>query len=316
MTTAMPSSSSTSSTKSAQPAVTASTSRTSYSTINSNNARPADTVNTAAPSPPTVVHYGSRIVRCRIDRGVPIEEIIKQLCAAPQLAVNEPASLFALRDVADNDLITIENINRKLDSKASFNLGPSPTIEAADTVDRLVGGDKQVIKAATFALKSRVRVGHSILTRLLRRLAKTPCVVSRTQEDPFLAEFVKRGGVPALARVIQNASGNTLAYALNAMQSILDLDYGYKNLDVEFLQKVSSALAHYVRNAYTNFPTPIRADRLHHHLANSCQHCTPRPSDTTKINIHPPLQFWLQSGMALPRSGRRLLPGACQPNNT
>ena len=109
--------------------------------------------------PPTIVHYNSKVVRCRIDRGVSIEEIIKQLCASPQLAVNEPASLFALRDVADNELLTPDNINRKLDSKASFNLVPSPVLEAAETVDRLVAGDKQVVKTATFALKTYVRVG-------------------------------------------------------------------------------------------------------------------------------------------------------------
>lgn len=56
-------------------------------------------------------------------------------------------------------------------------------------------------------------------------------------------EFVKRGGVSALAGVIQDSTGNTLAYALNAMQSILDLDYGYKDLDVTFVRKVSLTLA-------------------------------------------------------------------------
>lgn len=112
-------------------------------------------------TPPTIVHYNSKVVRCRIDRGVPIDEIIKQLCASPQLAVNDPASLFALRDVADNELLTAENMTRKLDGRASFNLVPSPVIEAADSVDRLVGSDKQAIKSATFALKTYVRVSKT-----------------------------------------------------------------------------------------------------------------------------------------------------------
>ena len=61
------------------------------------------------------------------------------------------------------------------------------------------------------------------------------------QEDPFLVEFIKRGGVSALAKVIRNSTGNTLAYALSAMQSVLELDYGYTDLDVEFVRNVSFA---------------------------------------------------------------------------
>lgn len=49
----------------------------------------------------------------------------------------------------------------------------------------------------------------------------------------------------ALAGVIQDSTGNTLAYALNAMQSILDLDYGYKDLDVTFVRKVSLNIGHF-----------------------------------------------------------------------
>lgn len=141
-------------------ATTNSQSSTSGSAAGNTNGQSTSALTSSSASvPPTVVHYNSKTVRCRIDRGVPIDEIIRQLCASPQLAVNEPSSLFALRDSADNELLTGENINRKLDNKASFNLVPSPTIEAADSVDRLVGGDKQAIKAATFALKAFVRVG-------------------------------------------------------------------------------------------------------------------------------------------------------------
>lgn len=141
-------------------ATTNSQSSTSGSAAGNTNGQSTSALtSSSASAPPTVVHYNSKTVRCRIDRGVPIDEIIRQLCASPQLAVNEPSSLFALRDSADNELLTAENINRKLDNKASFNLVPSPTIEAADSVDRLVGGDKQAIKAATFALKAFVRVG-------------------------------------------------------------------------------------------------------------------------------------------------------------
>lgn len=60
------------------------------------------------------------------------------------------------------------------------------------------------------------------------------------QEDAFVNEFLARNGVAALAAVIQQANGNTLAYALSAMQSLLDLDEGWENLMSDFTTRVSA----------------------------------------------------------------------------
>lgn len=78
--------------------------------------------------------------------------------------MGQPSVLFALRDTANNELITPENLSRKIDSRASFKLVSAPVIEAADTIERLGSGDLQVIKEATFALRSYIRV-CTFLTR-------------------------------------------------------------------------------------------------------------------------------------------------------
>ena len=57
-------------------------------------------------------------------------------------------------------------------------------------------------------------------------------------------EFLNRRGVAALAAVIQSTSGNTLAYALSAMQSLLDLDEGWEDLNHDFVQKVRPPTPH------------------------------------------------------------------------
>lgn len=59
-----------------------------------------------------------------------------------------------------------------------------------------------------------------------------------------------------MASVIQESTGNTLAYALSAMQSILELDYGYKNLDVTFVKKVRLSQASWM-SANTDRCTPV-----------------------------------------------------------
>lgn len=66
-----------------------------------------------------------RSVKARIDRNVPLDEVIRQLCTSAQLAINEPAENFALRDASNNDLITNENVNRSLSE--IFEIGRKPS---------------------------------------------------------------------------------------------------------------------------------------------------------------------------------------------
>lgn len=70
---------------------------------------------TVITSPTLYVTYGDRSVRARIDREVPLAEIIRQLAASTQLGVSEPPALFALRGKEDGELITDENLGRYLD---------------------------------------------------------------------------------------------------------------------------------------------------------------------------------------------------------
>lgn len=82
-------------------------------------------INTESPSPassptiPTlpvvVVSYEpasgpKRTVKARIDANVPIDEVIRQLCASPQLSVPGDPSVWALRDTVANDLVNQDNV--------------------------------------------------------------------------------------------------------------------------------------------------------------------------------------------------------------
>lgn len=82
----------------------------------------------------------------------------RQLCSSPQLAVQEPAALFALRDAASDELITDDTLLRKLQSGVSLKLCAAPVIEAADTINKLMGEDKQAVKQATFSLRAFIKV--------------------------------------------------------------------------------------------------------------------------------------------------------------
>lgn len=58
---------------------------------------------------------GKRSVKARIDREVPLSEIIRQLALSSQLGIKEPPSLFALREKDTGELVTEDNLGRFLE---------------------------------------------------------------------------------------------------------------------------------------------------------------------------------------------------------
>ncbi|KAI5474607.1 engulfment and cell motility protein 1 [Pseudohyphozyma bogoriensis] len=181
--------------------------------------KPAHASTSAAKAPakasPTVfVSYGDRQVKARIDREVPLSEILRQLVASTQLGVSEPAALFALRTVG-GELITEDNLGAFLDVGGQpLVLTSSPTLEAVEMVEKLNSGEPSVIKLATFSLKTLIK------------------------EQGFLNEFLARGGLDALQEVIRKSSGNTLAYALLSIQNLISEDRGWEGLDDDFAARI------------------------------------------------------------------------------
>ncbi|KAG0145739.1 hypothetical protein CROQUDRAFT_658246 [Cronartium quercuum f. sp. fusiforme G11] len=176
----------------------------------------------------------ARSVKARIDRNVPLDEVIRQLCTSAQLAVNDPAEYFALRDASNNELITNENVFRKVSTgSVSFKLVPCPALEAREMAERLTVHpiDEKAIKLLLFSLKDYLR------------------------ESDFTNEFEARGGSAALARLCETASaGNTLAYALSALQVLAEQDRAHGLLGPTGLRRFarllrSSALVNVLRPA-------------------------------------------------------------------
>ncbi|EUC59803.1 engulfment and cell motility-like protein [Rhizoctonia solani AG-3 Rhs1AP] len=150
-------------------------------------------------------------VRARIDPTLPVTDVIRQLCIS--LKIQEPPLLFALRDDRD-ELVTDDNLRRMIRDKANLKLVSSPLIEATEILDRLHAADKESIKHALFSLQKYIR------------------------EHEFTQEFLKRDGLRELLGTIESSSGNTLAYALNSMQNLMEHDYGWDNLQPSFIFRI------------------------------------------------------------------------------
>ncbi|GAA6032241.1 hypothetical protein JCM8097_007140 [Rhodosporidiobolus ruineniae] len=172
------------------------------------------------PTPASVIHYGTRHVKARIDAEVPLQEIIRQLAASTQLQVAEPAALFALREKDTGTLVTEDNLERMLERGNVFDLCSSPTIEAVEMVDKLHSSEPSVVKLATFSLRTLIK------------------------ERAFLNQFIARGGLEALQDVIRRSTGNTLAYSLLSLQNLLELDEGgWTGLERSFVARIVEIIA-------------------------------------------------------------------------
>ncbi|GAC94933.1 hypothetical protein PHSY_002506 [Pseudozyma hubeiensis SY62] len=167
-----------------------------------------------------LVTYGQSTIKALIDPSLPVQDVIRQLCANAHLGVQEPPALFALRDDDNDELVDDANMAKKIEVGANFKLCSSPTIEAVEMVDKLGSHDDRTLKMATYTLQ-----------RLIR-------------ETPFTDEFITRGGVKELLNVIRgHSSGNTLAYALTSCQNLMEgFEYGWEIIDAAFVAKVVSLL--------------------------------------------------------------------------
>ncbi|KAI0741714.1 ELMO/CED-12 family-domain-containing protein [Daedaleopsis nitida] len=154
-------------------------------------------------------------VRTRIEPSLAVEDVIRQLCIS--LKLKDPPAVYALRD--DNDeLVTNDNLRKKIKAKVNLKLVNAPAIEAAEIVEKLGARDAKLGLALTS----------------LRKLIR---------EEQFANEFLQRDGLHELIDVINTSHGNILAYALTAMQNLMELDYGWSNLDNNFILKVVQILS-------------------------------------------------------------------------
>ncbi|CCL98594.1 uncharacterized protein FIBRA_00596 [Fibroporia radiculosa] len=154
-------------------------------------------------------------VRTRIEPTLPVDDVIRQLCI--NLKLKDPPSMYALRDEND-ELVTNDNLRKKIKAKINLKLVSAPALEATEIVEKLILRDAKLGLALTS----------------LRRYIR---------EEQFAEEFLRRDGLAELINIINTTHGNTLAYALTAMQNLMELDRGWNDLDDEFILKIVQILS-------------------------------------------------------------------------
>lgn len=155
-------------------------------------------------------------VRARIDPTLTVDDVVKQLCV--NLKIKEPPSHYALRDETD-ELVTNDNLRKKIKNKINLKLVNAPAREARETAEKISNPNEKNIKLTLFSLQKYIR------------------------EEQFAHEFLNHQGLADLVDIINSTTGNTLAYALTAMQNLMELDYGWANLDNNFILRVVQILS-------------------------------------------------------------------------
>ncbi|KAF9218953.1 hypothetical protein BS17DRAFT_718897 [Gyrodon lividus] len=190
-------------------------SRTTLAPSTANGTRPKSSTGLVPTN--NVTTKEGQTVRARIDPTLTVDDVVRQLCV--NLKVTEPSTHFALRDRDTDELVTNDNLRKKIKNKAHLRLVNASSIEAAEIVQKLSLRDERTLRMSLFSLQKFIK------------------------EEKFAQEFVNRDGLQELVDVIYTEHGNTLAYALTAMQNLMDLDYGWSTLDDNFIFKVVQILS-------------------------------------------------------------------------
>jgi len=148
-----------------------------------------------------------------IDQSLSIEAIIKNICLELNKSEIRIQDL-SLRNFETEELITDENFRRKVKEGDHLKLVASPAIEAADTVRNMKSFDEGTVKRTIFMLQKYIK------------------------EVEFVDAFITLGGLAYLQRTIMNCQGNTLAYALNSLQNLMEHDHGWENFTKDFVSMI------------------------------------------------------------------------------
>ncbi|KND04294.1 uncharacterized protein SPPG_00027 [Spizellomyces punctatus DAOM BR117] len=178
----------------------------------------------------SITYKTQKIDTFAIDPSASLTSIIKELCIS-HFACGNPAN-YCLRLVETEELVTQERLRRKLRDASNLKLVSSPAIMAADMVKDLTPEDQTLLKRTIFMLQKYLK------------------------EDEFVDEFIARSGLEKLQDVIITAQGNTLAYALTSLQTLMEHDRGWDTFSPSFISTLVSII---VKQNLVNICRPATA---------------------------------------------------------
>ncbi|KAI9101660.1 ELMO/CED-12 family-domain-containing protein [Phlyctochytrium arcticum] len=179
----------------------------------------------------TVHHNSRKLESYNIDLANSLNAIIRDLCLS-YFALPGSPSEYCLRILETEELITQERLRRQLKDGVNVKLVSSPTKMAAQMVKDLTPEDQSIPKRTIFMLQKYLK------------------------EDEFVDEFIARSGLEKLQETIITAQGNTLAYSLTSLQTLMEHDRGWDSFSHQFISTLVSII---VKQNLVNICRPATA---------------------------------------------------------
>ncbi|RSH95186.1 hypothetical protein EHS25_000272 [Saitozyma podzolica] len=192
--------------------------------------------------PTNMISYKGRKIPARIDPEARINHVVEIM--SNSFGTKEHHITLCLRDEADH-LVTQSNLPSKVINHDALKLVPSPTTEALAVVTSLKVSAQQPKLESTPPLNTQTQTeGMGIPLKLaLFNLQKY------IKEEDFAVEFMMRGGMRMLVRMLERdgeggLAGNSLAYALQGVRGILEYEASWTDLTTRFIDRMLALLIH------------------------------------------------------------------------
>ncbi|ORY00434.1 hypothetical protein K493DRAFT_103700 [Basidiobolus meristosporus CBS 931.73] len=156
------------------------------------------------------ISFENRSIQATVDLNSSYSSLLKYICG--QLFKLPSPDNFALRVGETEELVTEENYRRRLRVAKSLKVVSAPTVEARELFEKLGTTEEKSLKLAVFSIQKNLK------------------------DVEFVDEFLLLGGLNSLTKIIGSSNGNVLAYALNSLLSIMQHEYGWENIQPEFVQ--------------------------------------------------------------------------------
>ncbi|KAI8058067.1 ELMO/CED-12 family-domain-containing protein [Syncephalis plumigaleata] len=163
--------------------------------------------------------YENREIQCLIDLSLPVADIVRNLCL-DQLNLPDEPGRYALRLASTLELITDDNIRRKVSYGERIRLVVSPQAEARDMAKQLQANTTSDRKKLIFTLKEAIK------------------------EPEFAVEFCRMGGLQIIMDTVRSTTGNSLAYALNSLANLMEHDFGWDQITDDFIHMLARLVVH------------------------------------------------------------------------
>lgn len=186
--------------------------------------------------PTNVVTFKGRRIPARIDPEARITYIVEIMAAS--FATEEHHITLCLRDEEDN-LVTQNNLPSKVYNHNVLKLCASPTTEALIVVASLKSTRRRSLAEST----PDTPPAEDVLPLKLALFNFQKFV----NEEEFTAEFLLKGGMRTLVKILEfegGLTGNALAYALQGIRGVLECESAWADLTDAFITRILLLLIH------------------------------------------------------------------------